>query len=114
MFGSRQLGKEGEDRGLRYLKSLGYKILTRNFRSNFGEIDIIAKDKHTLVFIEVKTRSNNSFGHPHESVTKWKLSHLIKTCQYYCLLNKCEESPQRIDVLSLEDDNIVHFKNVTL
>ncbi len=107
------LGREGEERGVRYLKALGYKILSRNFRTRFGEIDIIAKDRDIIVFVEVKTRSDNSFGLPHESVTPWKLGHLIKSSQYFCLVNKCENSPQRIDVLSLDNSDITHLKNVT-
>jgi putative endonuclease len=114
MFGSRQLGKEGEDKGVRYLKSLGYKILTRNFHSRFGEIDIVAQEKDTIVFVEVKTRSDNEYGPPEESITPWKLARLLKACQYFCLKNNINNSPLRLDVLAIENLDIRHIKNITL
>jgi putative endonuclease len=63
------LGSKGEDLAVRFLEKKGYRILSRNFRTPVGEIDVIAEDRNTLVFIEVKTRTDDSFGHPFEAVT---------------------------------------------
>ena len=95
-------GKKAEDLAFQLLKQNGYKILERNFRSRFGEIDIVAQDKDTLVFVEVKARSNRNFGLPEEAVTPSKLRKIQKTAEYYSLTHA--EFPQklRIDVVSLE------------
>ena len=76
----KKLGKLGEDVACRFLTLHKYKIMDRNFRSRFGEIDIIAKDNQgdILVFVEVKTRMNDIFGLPEESVIYSKQQKLIK------------------------------------
>lgn len=78
-----ELGMMGEKLALDYLKKNRFKILETNYRSNHGEIDIIARKKKTLFFIEIKTRSSDAFGTPAESVTAKKQEHLIKTAEYY-------------------------------
>lgn len=95
-------GKLAEDFAVNFLSQKGYKILTRNFRSRFGEIDIIAKDGDTLVFVEVKARWNRNFGLPEESVTASKIQKIIKTSQYYSLSHPNLPKKQRIDVLAIE------------
>jgi len=67
-----QLGKSGETTAVQYLKKNGYRILEQNYRTDLGEIDIIAKDKDTLVFIEVKARTSYRFGDPKYAVTQKK------------------------------------------
>ena len=62
------LGKTGEEAAVSFLKDNGYKILARNYKTKIGEIDIVAKDKDTFAFIEVKTRHSDRFGEPFESV----------------------------------------------
>ena len=62
---------------------LGYKIIERNFYANQGEIDIIAKDKKEIVFIEVKTRTSFKYGYPIDGVNSYKRHHLFKACNYY-------------------------------
>ena len=84
----KNLGKIGEDLALDFLKSHSFSILEKNFRSKFGEIDIIAEKNHCLYFIEVKTRSNLDHGYPHEAVNKRKIYHIKKASQYYLLKNK--------------------------
>lgn len=71
-----KLGSQGEDIAAKYLQERGYKILQRNFRSRYGEIDIICIREQTVVFVEVKTRTNTSFGSPEESITKTKQQHI--------------------------------------
>lgn len=95
-------GRLGEETAIRYLQKLGYKILTKNFRSRFGEIDIIAIDHNTLVFIEVKTRWTKEYGYPQEAVTPRKLRSIIKTGEYFKLLNPKTPGLLRIDVVAIE------------
>lgn len=81
MVNNVEKGKRGESIAKDYLISKGYKILFTNYRNKIGEIDIIAKDKDILVFIEVKTRSNTNYGYPYEAVNK-KKQHKIINCSY--------------------------------
>ncbi len=115
---SSQTGKQGEEIAEKYLVNLGYKILQNNFHSRFGEIDIIAKDEDSIVFVEVKARSNDSFGKPLEAIGSKKLFGLIKTGQLYLLKNKWSSFPYRFDaievILSSEKTEINHIKNITL
>lgn len=73
----------GEDSAVNFLLNKGYKILERNFRKGYGEIDIIATHNNILVFIEVKTRSQTRFGTPFEAITRSKLKILIRGANYY-------------------------------
>lgn len=93
--------KLGENKACEYLKKLGFKILERNFRKTYGEIDIIAIEKNVLAFIEVKTRTSNQYGSPLESITPWKLRSLIKTAQYYKMTHRNLPEALRIDAVSM-------------
>ena len=93
--------KFGEDKACEYLKKLNFKIIERNFRKGYGEIDIIALDKDVLVFIEVKTRTSDKFGTPLEAITYWKLKSLIKTAQYYKMTHPNLPESLRIDAVSV-------------
>ncbi len=84
------------------LQSKGYKIIGRNFRSRFGEIDIIALDADSLVFVEVKARWSKKFGSPEEAVTFQKLQKIRKTGEYYSLTHPSLPQKLRIDVVALE------------
>lgn len=116
------LAKRGEDKAVLFLNKKGYKIIERNFRKGYGEIDIIAVDKrdknHILVFVEVKTRTSEQYGTPFESITPWKLKTLIKTAQFYKLIHKNLPDSMRIDALSVSIDSdgkelIEHLENIT-
>lgn len=116
MTEKKQIGDQGERIALGYLKKIGYKIIETNFRKPFGEIDIIAKDKNTLVFVEVKTRTTEKFGSPQEGITSWKKRRIIRAVQSYLLKENFKNIPFRIDVLAIKKDlnqNIIikHFKN---
>jgi putative endonuclease len=91
----------GEDKACEYLQKLGFKILERNYRKTYGEIDIIAIEKDVLAFIEVKTRTSNLFGSPLEAVTPWKLRSLIKTAQYFKMTHHNLPESLRIDAISV-------------
>lgn len=96
------LGNLAEDFAVKLLLKNGYKVLDRNFHSRFGEIDIVAEDSGTLVFVEVKARWGLHFGAPEESVTPWKLAKIRKTGEYYSLLHRGLPKKLRIDVVALE------------
>ncbi|GAA2013289.1 YraN family protein [Microbacterium ulmi] len=70
------LGRAGEDRAVRYLESLGYEILDRNWRARDGELDVVAASHGELVVVEVKTRRTDGFGHPFEAIDSRKLRRL--------------------------------------
>lgn len=91
----------GEDKACEYLRKNGYKIIERNFRKGYGEIDIVAIHENTLVFIEVKTRTSSGFGSPLEAINYWKLKSLIKTAQYYKLTHPKLPDSLRIDAVSV-------------
>ena len=94
------LGSEGEDLAVRFLQKKGYRIVARNYKTPVGEIDIIARDSDTIVFIEVKTRTDISFGYPFEAVNKRKRQKLKNLALLY-LKRQGKESPVRFDVLSI-------------
>lgn len=96
------LGKYGEDLACDYLKKTGYKIIERNFRIRGGEIDVIAMDKKTLVYVEVKTRSSHQFGLPEESVTYHKIKFLERASKFYRLQRKHLPELERIDVVAID------------
>lgn len=100
-----QSGRIGEDFAVNLLRKNNYQVLTRNFRSRFGEIDIIAQDQNTLVFVEVKTRWSKKFGSPEEAITPRKLRHLEKTAYYFKLLNPKTPEAMRFDVVAVEIEN---------
>jgi putative endonuclease len=98
-------GELGEKIAAEYLKKQGFKIIDRNFRIRGGEIDIIALDGETLVFIEVKTRRSSEFGTPLEAITPWKLRALIKTAQFYKIKHPSLPESMRIDAVAVVLDN---------
>jgi putative endonuclease len=95
-------GDLGEEYASKVIKGIGYKIISRKFRSKFGEIDIIAKDRRVLKFIEVKTRWSTKFGKPEEAVTQKKLKNIIKTVEYYLMVNKIKYKNYQIEIISID------------
>ena len=112
----RDFGNTGENLATEYLEKQGYTILERNFYCKQGEIDIIAKDKNEIVFIEVKSRSNKLFGIPLEAVTKQKIKHLFRTARYFLYKNKMINEYIRFDVVEIliksGKFNINHIKQI--
>ena len=101
----KQTGNLGENLAEKFFKKHNYKILSKNFYSRWGEIDIVAQDKKTkeLVFVEVKTRSSNKFGWPEAAVTDKKRKRLAKTGQKYLLEKKIDaKTNYRFDILAVE------------
>ena len=99
---SRDIGALGEKIAAEYLTGLGYRIRERNFRLREGEIDIIAEKDDFLVFIEVRTRTSNSYGTPEESVTTQKKERLIALAEAYIEDREDLPSSWRIDVVAIE------------
>lgn len=95
-------GNSGEEFAALFLQERGYKILHRKFRNRFGEIDIIARDNNTIVFVEVKTRRNYKLGRPEDAVGQKKLKNIIKVANFYTQKYKLSNLKQRIEVLALE------------
>ena len=102
------LGKKGEQLVEEYLKKQGCKILKRNYRTPFGEADLIAVDKDEIVFIEVKTRSGTAFGTPAEAVVKSKQERYYKIAQFYGLKHG-EEPNARFDVAEVYADGTINY-----
>ncbi len=97
---SYKLGKWGENRAEKFLQQEGYQILDRNFRSSQGEIDLVAKDLETLVFVEVKNYSYRSFGQPLNAISQHKKKSLVHAAKFYLLKNNISNAYCRFDVLT--------------
>ena len=104
------LGRIGETEAAEYLESLGYKILERNYKNKIGEIDIIARDGDTLVFVEVKTRSSNGFGYGREAVDFKKQNKIRMTATVYLKYKRLLDSKVRFDVIEI-NQKLEHYKN---
>ena len=98
-----RLGREGEDLARKLLKKQGYKILEQNYRSKLGEIDLIAKDRETLVFVEVKTRRSEEFGSPKWAVTPAKQRKISMVALSYLKETGQTHQKARFDVVSIRE-----------
>jgi putative endonuclease len=94
-------GRAGEDTAAVFLASRGYKILQRNYKARLGEIDIIARDKETICFVEVKSRTTVRFGLPQEAVSRSKQRQIAKAALMYLKENNLLDSFARFDVVSV-------------
>lgn len=95
------LGKQGEALAAAYLQKKGFVIKEKNYRQKVGEIDIIAQEGNTLVFVEVKTRTTLRFGQPYEAITQQKQKQLRRVAEDYLSRNKKQDSIVRFDVVSI-------------
>lgn len=105
MRNAREKGIEGESVAVNFLKANGYKILERNFTTRCGEIDIIARKKSSIVFVEVKTRTSDIFGTPSEAVDRKKLSKLTSVANQYIQKTKLKNFSFRFEVVSVTRQN---------
>ena len=111
---TRELGRTGEDIACEHLRKKGYEIVERGFRLFRGEIDVVARDGDTLVFVEVKTRADESHGRPEESVTPGKQRQLRKIAQGYLVAHPSPGVDCRFDVIAIlfdgpDDYRLEHF-----
>ena len=98
------LGRRGEDEAARFLCGLGYIVIAKNYRSPYGEIDLIVRDQqqqHMLVFVEVRTNSDPRFGDPLASVNLRKQRQVAKTALYYLVGHGLENHAARFDVIGI-------------
>ncbi len=84
------------------LEKLGYAIIERRYRTRFGEIDVVANDRGTVVFVEVKTKTDSSFSDPVESVTKQKQRRLVSMAEQYIAYHQLDTTPCRFDVVTID------------
>jgi putative endonuclease len=113
----RKIGDYGEEIAKNFFKKQGYKIVKQNFTNRMGEIDLITKEKDQIVFVEVKTRTNQNFGYPEEAIDSRKQNKIIRTALNYLFEKKIVSENYRFDVISIEIDQstqrvkIKHIKN---
>ncbi len=105
-----KLGKKGERRARRYLKRKGWKIVERNFKNPFGEVDIIARKGDVLAFTEVKTRLTDTFGAPSEAVTPARQRRYIQAAKFY-FAGREIDCTVRFDIIEVFKDKINHIEN---
>ncbi len=110
----RSTGALGEKLARDFLKQKGYDIVESNYRCREGEIDIVARQKDYLVFVEVRTKSNLKFGSPEESITGTKVEHLKKAALSYCLSHDKAPVLWRIDLVAVELDSGNTLKRIEL
>ena len=95
------VGQRGEEAAARHLQSLGYVILERRFRTRAGEIDLVARDGNTLVFVEVKARTSLACGRPAEAVDGRKRARIARVASLYLAREGCGEAACRFDVVEV-------------
>lgn len=110
---TKQIGDAGETLAVEELEKTGYRIVERNFRTRFGEIDIVAKEGGTLVFVEVKAKGSDYFGSAAEMITKRKLDKIKRTAQDYLIKNNLNAA-WRIDAVVIDSGELEIIKNITL
>jgi putative endonuclease len=96
-----QFGEKGESLAARHLKRQGYRIIEQNYRTNLGEIDIIAKEKGSIVFVEVKSRKTGRFGNPKWAVTPKKQRKISMVALQYLKTTRQHDAKARFDVVSI-------------
>ena len=116
-FPEKPLGGRGEDAAAKYLKRQGFHILARSLDSRFGELDIVAVDGRTVVFVEVKTRRSDDAGRPSEAIDERKEHRMTQAAIAYLKANRLLEYSSRFDVVAItwpdgaRRPTIEHFKN---
>jgi putative endonuclease len=98
------LGRRGEDLACAELERRGYLILSRRYRTRHGELDMVARHAGVLVFVEVKARTDGSFGHPSEAVTSQKQRRVVAMAESYLARERAHENLCRFDVVTVETD----------
>jgi len=106
----RAVGNLGESLACAHLEQKGIVVLERNFRCPAGEIDIIAREKRTLLFIEVKARSSLRYGRPAEAVNRAKQLKILRSAQLYLTAHGNEDTPVRFDVIEVLPKGVRHIR----
>jgi len=96
------VGARGEDLAVKYLKKKGFKVIERNYHCSAGEIDLIARDKDSLVFVEIKARSSSDYGLPQEFVDRFKQRKMIEAARFFMAERRVtEDIAARFDVVAI-------------
>jgi putative endonuclease len=103
-------GQEGEALACRHLRAQGFRIVAHNWRCPFGELDLVARDGDTLVFVEVKCRSSPGYGGPEGALTPGKRRRLIAAAGAY-LMREEPDLPVRFDVIAICGDALAHYRD---
>lgn len=111
MISNKIKGDVGEKLAQEYVNRLGYTIIATNFKTKFGEVDIIAKDKEVVVFIEVKYRYSLKYGRPSEAVTPFKQNKIRSVAEFYIQKYNLYNSYIRFDVLEIVGSDINYIFN---
>lgn len=110
-----ELGRQGEQEAERFLRALGYAIVARNYRCSLGEVDMVALDRQTLVFVEVRTRTGSPLNDPLESVNLRKQRQVAKAALHYLSSHSLHERAARFDVIGIQWTNgsprLTHIKS---
>ena len=109
-----RLGAQGERIAAAHIESLGLVIEERNYRTRFGEIDLVARDGAETVFVEVRTKRSTAYGTPEESLTRRKQARLVRTAQQYLAEHGRADSSWRVDLvaITLQPDGPAHVSHV--
>ena len=112
---SSKIGREGEALAVAYLKKKGYRIIERNYSCRLGEIDIVAMDRKTICFVEVKTRSSDGYDRPEVSVHKDKQRKVSRVALWFLKDKRLGDTRARFDVLAItrrgDSNQVHHIKN---
>ena len=108
---AKTIGDKGENVALNYCLSKGYELVERNYRSRYGEIDIILKDDQYIIFAEVKTRKYDSIATPSEFVDNRKRKRILMTAAIYLDENPTDLQP-RFDVIEIIYDTFIHINHI--
>ncbi|HHY77203.1 MAG TPA: YraN family protein [Clostridiales bacterium] len=114
MKDNKRLGDIGEKAAIEYLKKQGYRIIEINFKCKQGEIDIIAADNDTIVFVEVKTRSSDVYGQPSEAVNYYKQRKIVQVALVYLAQRKLFNWMSRFDIVEVITDHTDKIININL
>ncbi len=111
---NKRLGALGEAVAAEYLSDKGMTVVEKNYRTKSGEIDIIAVDGDTLVFVEVKTRTSERFGRGACAVNQKKIKKIIEVASEYIYNKDIKDTPIRVDVIEIHSGvGVAHYKNIT-
>lgn len=108
---NRGFGGEGEAAARAFLERKGAKVLEMNYRRPTGEIDIVARQRDVILFVEVKRRSSLRYGRPSEAVNRTKQLHILRTAQLYLQEKRLSDAPVRFDVIEVLPGEIRHLEN---
>jgi putative endonuclease len=107
----REEGIKGEEEAVDRLREEGYRIIEKNYRTRFGEIDIIAEENGYLVFVEVKKRNTPAYGDPFHAINMKKRDHMVRSAMYYLKTHRCFDRKVRFDVVGIDRQDVKIVKH---